>query len=286
MKRILLLVIFVLLFSPPGAFAQGGDSLETAISLYKAGNYETCIISMNNVVKEDPSDSLAYYYLGLSYAKKNQRDLAIKNYDKVIALSSDKTLKNLAKQGKIALGGVSMTACDAPLTSTVEENIPDSNLKDHVRWPAESKIKSDAVVSKPKTPQLNKNGQKSPTNDEIVQAIRVLQKAGLYSPMGLVPGATNNNMNPKVDSKLLQEQMLMQALNSNQNQQNNNNPMAALMGMGNGNNNNNNNNMMNMLPYLNQKGGNPQVNQQFLQTMMMSQMMPNFDSLSNENKDY
>ena len=45
--------------------------------------------------------------------------------------------------------------------------------------------------------------------------------------------------------------------------------------------------MMNMLPFMmnNQKGSNnPAANQQLIQTMMMSQMMPNLDFSSSDNK--
>src|SRR5574344_47833 len=291
MRRILLLLFIAILSTQACSFAQPCDDLDSSISEYKAGNYDKCITLMKNVVKNDPSESIAYYYLGLSYANKNEIKLAVENYDKVISLSSDKTLKSMAKEGKKCLGFSSITAAEAPLTLDDDSEKISTQLNTGVSKSAPVEKKEVAVVQSIKRPQPVKQN-KAPTNDEIVAAIRTLQKAGLYAP-GVIPGMQNmgansnmNKINPKIDSKLLQEQMMMQAMCGNN--QNNNNPMAALMGGMGGMNmgGNNSNNLMNMLPYLNQSGNSPQVNQQFIQTMMMSQMMPNMNFSSSDNKDY
>ena len=91
--------------------------------------------------------------------------------------------------------------------------------------------------------------------NEIVNAIRVLQKAGL-----LQNGATGlaGSYNPQVDAKAQQMNALMMMM---------------------GQNGNNNNSMMNMLPLLNNSNG--KINPQMIQMMMMNQMMPNFSSGNN-----
>ena len=66
-----------------------------------------------------------------------------------------------------------------------------------------------------------------------------------------------------------------------------NNPAYLMMGMNGNNNGMNGMNMMNMLPFMmsSQDGkSNPAMNQQFIQTMMMSQMMPNLDFSSSDDK--
>ena len=55
---------------------------------------------MKEVVKDDPTSALSYYYLGLAYSKTGKNILAVRNYDKVITLGSDKTLIDLAQKGK------------------------------------------------------------------------------------------------------------------------------------------------------------------------------------------
>jgi hypothetical protein len=219
---------------------------------------------MKSIVKNDPTSAIAYYYLGLSYSKTGKNILAVQNYNKVITLGSDKTLSDLAQKGKACIGK-NVTAIETQLEE-VEDEIKESSdiTKEEKLSPTELKAKYEDKTSKPnpnaKTTKVIKasdyqNQNTPPTNDEIVNAIRVLQRAGLLQN-GL-SGLTSQT--PQMDSKTQQ--------------------MNAMLMMMNGQ-NGNNNSMMNMMPYMNNGG---KVNPEMIQMMMMNQMMPNFSTGNNNN---
>lgn len=266
MVRVLLTIITFIFMFTSSVIAQEEISVADGIQAYKNGKFEDCITTMKLVVKDDPTSALGYYYLGLAYARIGRKILAIQNYNKVISLGSDSTLIELAKNGKASVGGKDITAIETQLEDIEEEIKSGSDTqKTEKLSPAELKAKYEDKITKP-SKTGNDSGstvikasdyQKAnsqPTNDEIVNAIRVLQRAGLLQNgiSGLV-GGNHAGFNPELDSKT--QQM---------------NAMLMMMGQ----NNNNNNGMMNMIPFMNSGSG--KINPQMIQMMMMNQMMPNF----------
>ncbi len=281
MKRVLLtLTTLILLSSSVFANAMTEEKISDAISLYKKGDYAECIKNLDTIISQDSSYPVAYYYLGLCYAKTHKRDLAIKNYDKVISLSTDKSLKSMAKAAKDCLGTSGFTGMDAQLcisnNSKAERFITPEIKKEES--PADKKI----ISQQPKKEEVKKD-VKQPSNAEIGAAIMTLKKAGLWN------GNNSSQIQTQQQSadSAKKNQDMMAKMYMQQLTQQMNNPAYLMMGM-NGNNNNSMGgmNMMNMLPFMmNQDGNsNPAANQQFIQTMMMSQMMPNFDFSSSDNK--
>ena len=263
MIRVLITIAIFLFLGSNFCYADETTLTAEGIEAYQSGNYELCITKMKEVVKNDPTSAIGYYYLGLAYSKTGKSILAIRNYDRVITLGSDKTLIDLAHKGKACAGGKNITAIETQLED-IEEDIKDNSGVDKTEKlsPAELKAKYEEKITKPSANQQpaskvikasDYTGQNAqPTNDEIVNAIRVLQKAGL-----LQNGAAGlaGSYNPQVDSKAQQMNALMMMM---------------------GQNGNNNNGMMNMLPLLNNGKGN--ISPQMIQMMMMNQMMPNFSS--------
>lgn len=281
MKRVVLTLIMIALLSSSTFAGQMEDKISDAISLYKSGNYSECIKNLNTIIGQDASYPVAYYYLGLCYAKTNNKTLAIKNYDKVIAMNSDKSLKSMAKAAKDCLGTSGFTGLDAQLSiskNSQAEKFLTPEIKKEVQ-PQPTNLETKKQLTKTTKPE------KMPSNDEIGAAIMTLKKAGLWN------GQAINSQTPIQNNEDSQkkQQELMAKMYMQQMTQQMNNPAYLMMGM-NGNNNNNGmgmNNMMNMLPFMmnNQNGdNNPAMNQQFIQTMMMSQMMPNLDFSSSDNK--
>ena len=256
------------------------EKISDAISLYKKGDYAECIKNLDTIISQDSSYPVAYYYLGLCYAKTHKRDLAIKNYDKVISLSTDKSLKSMAKAAKDCLGTSGFTGMDAQLSisnnSKAERFITPEIKKEELST-------DKKIISQQPRKEESKKDIKQPSNAEIGAAIMTLKKAGLWN--GNNPSTITSQQQSADNAKKNQDmmaKMYMQQLTQQMN-----NPAYLMMGM-NGNNNNSMGgmNMMNMLPFMmNQDGNsNPAANQQFIQTMMMSQMMPNFDFSSSDNK--
>ena len=261
-------LILILLFGVNISCVKAADAT-VGIDAYKKGDFETCITTMKNVVKDDPTDIIGYYYLGLAYTKTGKEILAVQNYNKVINLNTDPALTSLAKEGKNKLGKKNVETIEAQIEDIEEEYNPILNdgVVTNKQLPQETspEAKTTKVIKASDYSGMNNNKpaaqtydpNKTPTNDDIVNAIRTLQKAGLLQngAMGLT-GGMNNNL--PMDSRT-------QQMNS------------MLMMMNNG---NNNNNMMQMMPYMNNGG---KVDPQMMQMMLMQQMMPNFNNNNNNN---
>lgn len=269
LKYIIIFCITVLSINPCRAAAS---DIVKGIEFYKTGNFDKCITSMKSVVSNDPTDVMAYYYLALAYTKTGNHNSAIQNYDKVIHLNSDKNMTKLAKQGKSCLINKKITDTKPVVKDEDEDYNPILNdgvaCEEEVFAGRQTEIKDKNTgktdISKKQSNNMNEsypknsyNPQKEPTNDDIVNAIRVLQKAGLLQNgvMGLNTNPnTNNNM--QMDSRTQQMQSMLMMMN----------------------NGNNNNNMMQMMPYMN---NGTKVDPQMMQMMLMQQMMPNFGGNNN-----
>jgi hypothetical protein len=245
--------------------------ISDGINAYKNGKYDVCIETMKSIVKNDPTSVMGYYYLALAYTKTGKDVLAVQNYNKVINLNSDSTMTALAKQGKEKLGNKKVNAIEEQIEDIEEEYNPilnDEAVNNKVEpQTQEAEVKTTTVIkasdyaqaqTKQNTPNTSPN--REPTNDEIVNAIKTLQKAGLLQngAMGL-----NGGMTPSMpmDSRTQQMYSMMQMMN----------------------NGNNNNNMMQMMPYMNNGG---KVDPQMMQIMLMQQMMPNFSGGNNNGNGY
>lgn len=299
MVRDLKIVLAVLLLFSNLCYASNTDII-TGMESYKDGKYEDCINKMKLVVKEDPTSVIGYYYLGLAYTKTGKDSLAVHNYNKVIALNSDSSLTKLSKLGKDNLNKKKQVvskpeqkpAEEKQPTEDEEYNpiLNDSavNVKTPPKQTAEISEEKEQEPQEqqekpePKTTQVIKasdyakasgqtqpeqpksaveyNPNREPTNDEIVNAIRILQKAGLLQngAMGLTGG--NTPVTP-VDSRAQQMNSMLMMMNNGQN----------------------NNNMMQMMPYMNNGG---KVDPQLMQMMLMQQMMPNFSGGGNNGNGY
>ena len=271
MLRGLIIALISLFFCTNISFAESFD-LASGIEQYKSGNYEECIKTMKNVVKDDPAMVLGYYYLGLAYTKTGKEILAVDYYNKVINLNSDPTITMLAREGKSKIKA-NVSSIEEQLED-IEDDIKDNPIYNdgaklspeelRVKYEAPKKESEGMVIkasdyakgTQNQNPQAqNQNAQ--PSNDDIVNAIKTLQKAGIL----------NNGITP------MQAGVMPMPMDSKTQQ------MNAMLMMMNGN-NNNNNGMMNMMPYMNNGG---KVDPQMLQMMMMQQMMPNFSAPQNNN---
>lgn len=259
-------------------FAQG--DLSTGIEAYQSGNYSQCIENMKMIVKDDPTSVVGYYYLALSYTMTGQELLAVQNYNKVINLNSDSTLTKLARQGKATINNSSkienqLRDITEDIKETVEEEynpiLQDGSVRESSKDIPEKTVPIQAKTTqtikasdyKGVSPKPNNTPNAQPTNDDIVNAIRTLQKAGLLQngAAGLVNGQNNMPMQMPMDSRTQQMNAMLMMMN----------------------NNGNNNGMMNMMPYMN---NGRKVDPQLMQMMLMNQMMPNFSTGGNNGGGY
>lgn len=277
MRVIILLLVFVCNFWTI-SFAE--DAISDAIDLYKKGDYKNCIVKANETVKADPTSALGYYYLALSYSKLNNKEQALKNYNKVISLGSDKTLVSYAKSARNKLQEKEKTK---QITGVGDMLIDTDEIKKK-ELTGEARIEENKTTVKEITPVAQKQEKKQdkktdgqPTNDEIVEAIRVLQRAGLLQGgLGTIP----QQQAPQQQYQPYQQQGQYPQQNNNMYMDERTREMHAMMQMMNYNNNGygNNNNMMNMMPFM-QNGG--KMSPEMVQMMMMQQMMPDFSNNNN-----
>jgi len=223
MKKTFLFLISILVI---GSFASSAMAkpaatnakTASAIKLYKAGNYTKSYVTFSDIVSKDPSNALAYYYLGMTSVQLGKKDEAIENYNKAIQLSPNGILGSYAKKGVKCIE--EPVACHATV-KVEEENLTPEDRFIKGSFGSGFSQKARSVHEKEKIEnmkrEINRNNEiapqqfkeyrdfssYAPTNDEIVNALRVLKAAGL-SDMINVNGhnaelqallGSNNNQN-------------------------------------------------------------------------------------------
>lgn len=80
------------------------------ITLIKEGKFVEAVSEFTKAIDIDPKYANAYANRGVAYARMNQRDLAMADYNKAIELSTDSSLTQFAKEGLNKLGQSPVTA--------------------------------------------------------------------------------------------------------------------------------------------------------------------------------
>lgn len=238
MKKSLLTLLSVLvLFTTMGivcAKPATNTDLTSAIKLYKNGNYSECYAKLGDVIKKDPANALAYYYMAMTSAQMGRKDEAISNYDKAITLApSGNNLNRYAQKGKRCLE--TPDKCEESLfesmedefiqrkggpkfTEEVQSNYEQLKIENFMR----EMNREDSI--EPRKFKEYKDFSNVPTNDEIVAALRTLQRAGFgnvinnnYADLSVLTGNSQQNsmlnmmggssMNPQLIQALLTNNM-------------------------------------------------------------------------------
>lgn len=301
MKKIWLLAIsFIFIFSQASSSVMAsGSSIGVAIKKYKSGNYTGCLQDTQTIVKRDPSNVVAYYYMAMSYAQAGQKDKAIASYQRVLSLKPNATLYKYASTGKRCLetpdkcreAGESSEmdkVIESPfgdgLSTKVRSELSqkhldslrhEMNTKDDVNnyklkkfndySNQRSQADSDNIIATvPEKEVRAQQVNKQPTNDEIVAALKVLNQAGLANyAQGANPMA---QMGGNQGAEMAQLNMMMGGSQSN---------------------GGNNNNALNMIPYMlsqSKNGGGNNYSPQLMQSMIMNSMLPDFDYNTKDDK--
>lgn len=231
MKKKLVALLSILVLSSTINFAYSKPSanadLARAIRCYKAGNYAECYTTLKDVIKKDGSNAVAYYYLGMTSAHIGKSEEAIANYERALSLTSPgNSIYAYAEKGKRCLEDPEKcqeptfeSSLDEFIQSVSRKNVSDEVKSDYERLQIEQ-LKRDMNRDGDIDPQkfrefkdFSSMNNASPTNDEIVAAIRTLQKAGLYDSFGssnqmfnMLGGAA---MNPQVIQTMLTNNMTL-----------------------------------------------------------------------------
>lgn len=229
----LMLLASSIAFAAPSKYSNA--ELSKAIRMYKAGNYTQCYSSLNNIVKKDPANALAYYYLAMTSAQIGHKEEAISNYQKAIVLAGPRSnLTEYAEVGKTCLETPDKCKLEMEV-SEIKKIIKSKNSFSHDAQGEYEQLKIDDIrrrmnKSNDLSPQdfkkykdFSSYNDEVPTNDEIVAAMRTLQKAGLGDMLGttselsLLTGNNygQNQMLNSFDSSKLSPQLIQMMLTNN-----------------------------------------------------------------------
>ncbi len=244
MKKYILVLLTALICASTINYASAkttsNTSLASAIKMYKAGNYSQCYVVLNNIVKKDPSNAVAYYYLAMTASQIGKKDEAITNYEKVITLSPNSQVGLYAAKGKLCIE--SPDKChEETATSDLDEFIKrrfGSGFTEEVRGDFEKQKIENLMremnrkndIPAERFQEYKDFSGAVPSNDEIVSALRVLQRAGFgelvgannginemalfmgghnssNSVLNMLNGNNSSTLNPQVIQSLLTNQM-------------------------------------------------------------------------------
>ncbi len=217
MKKKVLILLGILVLattSMVSAKSASNPELAAAIKQYKTGNYTECYSNLQTFIKKNPSNALGYYYMAMTSAQVGRKSEAINNYAKAMALSAPNTnIYAYAKKGKLCLE--SPSKCQAAVFSSELEEFVNSRKGLSKKVESEfERLKLENMMremNNAETIDTNKfreykdfssyNIEGTPSNDEIVAAIKTLQRAGLYSignngfsnEMSMITGLQGNN---------------------------------------------------------------------------------------------
>lgn len=263
-------------------------NIQSAVLKYQGGNYAGCLQELFSLVKKDPSNAVAYYYMAMAYTYLDMKDEAVTAYEKVIALNPNSYLYDFAEKGRDCLtdgpkcqsdADGEMDALDefvkAPYGNGLSPELNGevkqkelNNIKETINKKEELENKDIDKIREFDSKHNNQSYAEETekiamvSDEEILQAVKTLKEAGL--------NLTVQEDNPYAQFSQYQDPRMAE--------------MSMLLG---NNNNNNNNSMMNMLPMLMskaQKGEN--IDPRFMQAMMMNSMMSDLDFNGNNNNRY
>ena len=234
MKKTLLTALSIAILFSVGSsvFAKNvaNADLTNAIKMYKAGNYSQCYTMVETAISKDPSNPLGYYYKAMTAAQLGKKDEAIENYERAITLAPKRSnLIQYAEKGKRCLE-TPENCHEAAFDDSMDEFIRKKNsdmFSEEAREMFE-KLKIEQMMRNMNQnddidPQKfreyrdfsSMNNQNIPSNDEIADAVRTLQKAGLinfgsnsYSDLSVLMGQNhllgNSSDLSNIDPRLLQ----------------------------------------------------------------------------------
>ena len=213
MKKSILVLLAILVCASTSNFAiaknTSNSTLASAIKMYRAGNYAQCYTTLTDLVKKDPSNAVAYYYLAITSTQIGKKDEAISNYEKVLELSPEGQIGLYAKKGKTCLESPEQckdftenSELDAFIQRKFGSGFSKEVRSDYEKQKIENLMREmnrGNSIEPAKFKEYKDFSSEVPTNDEIVSAIRVLQRAGLTDIVG-------NNSNFSDASMLLGSQ--------------------------------------------------------------------------------
>ena len=195
-------------------------SLSSIIQRYKRSDFAGCMQESISYVKKHPKDTLGFYYLAMSYAKVNDKENAIKAYEKVISLNANPMIVKYATNGRNCVMNPDADNCYQKVNEP-EYIYPYANIAQDI----------DLTPVDPKT-LVNKNlselqSQIIPASDSTSQGKDGEKKEGVKLPFGeqdskldeFINAPYGNGLAPELDKEYKEQQLrkLQKNINDNNN---------------------------------------------------------------------
>lgn len=329
MKKILSLILFFAMILGITGIAQAASTvynakIKTAITKYKAKNYTGCIQDLKDVVTNDPSNAVAHYYLANAYTKVGQKDVALKEFDKVISINSVPVLSAYSIQAKDCISsGICSYKRLSPADAKAYVKDPEGFTQkvEAAKSNAAAKVSnsSDTLANQVKQAiEEQKKVKGADLTAEEVQEVtnKIMQKkSDEIEIKKLINGQYKNNVHPEAQREIMDAKLKIEKESINQGQIRSDiptdeeiaNAVKTLARAGftsfnlptnqsystNDNyaalnmmhaNQNQNNDFLNMLPYITNRNGNEKIDPKVVNAMMMSTMMPDFGFQENSQR--
>lgn len=301
---------------------------KSAIAKYKSGNYTGSLQELYTILKKDSSNATAYYYLAMVYTKLGETEAAKACYQMVINLNPNDTIVNYAQKGKACLTDAATCGIETTFSNASEEPLDEldkfiqapfgngfsEELSNELRKKQLQNIQNKMNRGLPlseddlkKLEEYNKSeGIKTdklamaddmPSNDEIINAVQVLKRAGLNISTQMpevaakAPKGTATSIPAKVEP--IEDEPVAQTTPATNTAANTANPsnyytpdpqIQQMSMMLNNGNNGNYDPMMNMLPYMMQNEG-KNMDPRVMQALMMNSMMNSLNGMNTNNNN-
>lgn len=292
-------------------------TMKSAIAKYKSGNYTGSLQELYTILKKDSANATAYYYLAMVYTKIGELDAAKSCYQMVINLNPNDTIVNYATKGKACLTDSAACGLETGLTDSSGDPLDEldkfiqspfgngfsDELNNELREKQLKKIQNKMNRGIPlneddlkKLNEFNKSegiktdklamAEDMPSNDEIINAVQVLKRAGLNISTQMpetsakMPKGSATSVPAKVEALDEEPQTVQTTAQTPTVQPYTPDPQIQQMTMMlNNGNSNNSDPMMNMLPYMMQNDG-KNMDPQVIQALMMNSMMNSLNGMN------
>lgn len=292
-------------------------TMKSAIAKYKSGNYTGSLQELYTILKKDSANATAYYYLAMVYTKIGELDAAKSCYQMVINLNPNDTIVNYATKGKACLTDSAACGLETGLTDSSGEPLDEldkfiqspfgngfsDELNNELREKQLKKIQNKMNRGIPlneddlkKLNEFNKSegiktdklamAEDMPSNDEIINAVQVLKRAGLNISTQMpetsakMPKGSATSVPAKVEPLDEEPQTVQTTAQTPTVQPYTPDPQIQQMTMMlNNGNSNYSDPMMNMLPYMMQNDG-KNMDPQVIQALMMNSMMNSLNGMN------
>lgn len=86
-------------------------SFNSIVAKYKKSDFAGCLQECISYVRKNPYDTLGFYYLAMCYTKVNDKDNAVRAYERVISLNANPMIVKYATNGRNCILGDSNEKC-------------------------------------------------------------------------------------------------------------------------------------------------------------------------------